>query len=308
MLAPMSLNPPRFERIALIGRPDSERVAETIGNIASFVAQRGHEVVVDKGTAVYPGLTAFRQVDGDAISANADLAIAIGGDGTMLGLARQLGGVQVPLVGINHGRLGFITDIPVDAWQDALDAILQGHYNAEKRSMLTARALRDGREIWSDIAMNDVVVNRSSRSGMIELEVHVDDSYMYTQRADGLIVATPTGSTAYALSANGPILHPQIKGIVMVPVAPHSLSNRPICLPEDVNVRIRIVECREPRVSCDMQTFEDLQAGDTIEVMRAPFTVQFLHPSGYSYFATLRSKLYWHELPIFSDRANPARD
>ena len=302
----MTASPPRFDRIALIGRPDSERVAQTIGDIAAFLSERGHEVIVDTATADYPGLQSFRQVPADQLGGNCDLAIAIGGDGTMLGLARQLSGEQVPLLGINHGRLGFITDIPVDAWHDALDAVLQGHYTAEERSMLTARAMRNGTEVWRDIAMNDVVVNRSSRSGMIELEVHVDDTYMYTQRADGLIVGTPTGSTAYALSANGPILHPGLNGIVMVPVAPQSLSNRPICLPDSVRVRIRVVECREPRVSCDMQTFEDLHAGDTIEVSRAPFTVQFLHPLGYSYFSTLRSKLYWHEMPILGDRDTPS--
>lgn len=301
----MTDTPPRFQRIALVGRPDSDRVADTVAEIAAFLAARGHQVIVDSASASHQGLAGYQQMTINEMGNQSDLAIAIGGDGTMLGLARQLGGEQVPLLGINHGRLGFITDIPVEAWHDALDAVLQGHYTAENRSLLTARAMRSGTELWSDIAMNDVVVNRSSRSGMIELEVHVDDIYMYTQRADGLIVATPTGSTAYALSAHGPILHPGVNGIVMVPVAPQSLSNRPICLPDSVRVRIRVVECPEPRVSCDMQTFEDLQPGDTIEVKRAPFSVQFLHPQGYSYFSTLRSKLYWHEMPIFGDRMLP---
>jgi NAD+ kinase len=304
----MANSPPRFQRVALVGRPDSKAVAATISEIARFLTERSHEVLVDLQTGTDPALEAYKAVPRTDMGDQADLAIAIGGDGTMLGLARNLVGKSIPLVGINHGRLGFITDIPLDSWQEALESILNGDYTAESRSMLSARAMRDGKEIWADIAMNDVVVNRSSRSGMIELEVHVDDSYMYTQRADGLIISTPTGSTAYALSASGPILHPRLNGIVLVPIAPHSLSNRPICLPDDVEVRIRVVDCPEPRVSCDMQTFGDLQPGDTIELNRAPYTVQFLHPADYSYYATLRSKLYWHELPANSRRARRSDD
>lgn len=288
----------RFARVALVGRYQSGGVVTTIDAIAGFLGERGHAVLIETETAEAIGRAGIETVDTADIGQRADLAIAVGGDGTMLGLSRVLAGQGVPLVGINHGRLGFITDIPLDAWQEALAAILQGEFTAEQRSLLVACVRRDGREIWRDIAMNDVVVHRSSRSGMMEVEVHVDGVYMYRQRADGLIVATPTGSTAYALSANGPILHPRVGGFVMVPVAPQSLSNRPICLPDDVRVGIRVIECREPRVSCDMQVFEDLQPGDQIELERAPFTVQFLHPAGYSYFATLRSKLYWHEFPI----------
>ncbi len=290
-----------FSSIALVGRRQSANVSRTVAAIARFLADRGHQVAIESDTAAELPASDFETIGIDSIGEQADLAIAVGGDGTMLGLARQLAGCGVPLVGINHGRLGFITDIPVDAWEDSLDAILNGHFIAEHRTMLSARALRNGELIWHDHAMNDVVINRSSRYGMIELQVHVDDTYMYTQRADGLIVATPTGSTAYALSANGPILHPRLAGLVMVPIAPQSLSNRPICLPDDVAVRIRIVECREPRVSCDMQVFEELHPGDDILVDRSPLTVEFLHPQGYTYFATLRSKLYWHEFPIISE-------
>jgi len=174
--------------------------------------------------------------------------------------------------------------------------------HAEDRTLLTARVVRDQEIVWSELALNDVVVNRSSRTGMIELQVHVDDQFMYSQRADGLIVATPTGSTAYALSANGPILHPEVQGIVMVPVAPQALSNRPIVLPDDVTITIRVVEGREPRVAGDMQVFNDLHVGDDIIVQRAPFRARFLHPPGYGFYATLRGKLNWHELPILQQR------
>lgn len=289
---------PNFSRIVLVGRYQSDKAAGSVEAIASFLNKRGHHVLIESETANWLTDSQHETVSTADIGEAADLAIVIGGDGTMLGVARQLAGLGVPLVGINLGRLGFITDIPHDIWPDALDAVLNGHYVSEHRSMLTAQALRDGEVIWSDTAMNDVVINRSSRSGMIELEVHVDDTYMYTQRADGLIVATPTGSTAYALSANGPILHPRLAGLVMVPVAPQSLSNRPICLPDDVNIRIQVVDGREPRVSCDMQVFEDLHTGDDIIVVRSPLTSEFLHPAGYSYFSTLRSKLSWHEFPL----------
>jgi NAD+ kinase len=287
----------RFNRVALVSRPQTESVGGTVREIAAFLRARDVSVLVEERSAVLLGASELETASLERIGHEADLAIAIGGDGTMLGAARALAPHEVPLVGINHGRLGFITDIGLDSWRQALSSILEGHYASEERTLLTARVVRGQEVVWTELALNDVVVNRSSRTGMIELQVHVDDLYMYSQRADGLIVATPTGSTAYALSANGPILHPQIKGIVLVPVAPQSLSNRPITLPDDVTITIRVVEGREPRVAGDMQVFSDLQVGDDIIVQRAAFTTTFLHPPGYSYFATLRGKLNWHELP-----------
>ena len=286
-----------FNRVALIGRYQSDDIAESLIEIAQFLGKRGVSVLVEERSVRPEAASGFELASMERIGDEADLAVALGGDGTMLGAARELAPREVPLVGINYGRLGFITDIGLGAWRQALASILEGHYESEERTLLTARVVRDQEVIWTELALNDVVVNRSSRTGMIELQVHVDDLYMYSQRADGLIVATPTGSTAYALSANGPILHPQIKGIVLVPVAPQSLSNRPIALPDDVTITIRVVEGREPRVAGDMQVFSDLQVGDDIIVQRAPFTTRFLHPPGYSYFATLRGKLNWHELP-----------
>jgi len=226
----------------------------------------------------------------------------VGGDGTMLGIARSLAPHGVPLVGINSGRLGFITDIPLAQWPEALVAVLEGEYESEDRTVLRARVTRDDERVFEATAVNDVVVSRSSRAGMIDVQVHVDGLYMYGQRADGLIVATPTGSTAYALSCNGPILHPSLDGLVLVPVAPQALSNRPIVLPASSVVRMSVAEGRDPRVNCDMQTFADLQVGDVIEVRRAEFTARFLHPRGYSYYATLRQKLNWHEMPSLAPR------
>jgi NAD+ kinase len=292
---------PSFACVALVGRYQTEGVRETLLAIVAFLDARGIEVLVESETADAVGADGFTRATIAEIGERADLAIALGGDGTMLGLARSLAAYEIPLVGINHGRLGFVTDIPLTRWQGALGQILDGGYTAEDRSLLTARVMRGNEEVWNHLAMNDVVVSRSSRAGMIELQVHVDDIYMYNQRADGLIVATPTGSTAYALSANGPILHPRLAGLVMVPVAPQALSNRPIALPDDARISIRVVDGREPRVAGDMQVFSDLQIGDDILIARAPYKARFLHPAGYSYFATLRTKLNWHELPILSN-------
>lgn len=289
-----------FRTVALVGRYQSDGVAGTLTEIAAFLRERAVAVLVDVGTAEAIGRTDLEAATVDEIGHRADLAVAVGGDGTMLGLARHLAQYDVPLVGINHGRLGFVTDIPLEQWRDALGRILEGDYSSEERTQLTTRVLRGSQEIWNQVAMNDVTVSRSSRAGMIELQVHVDGIYMYNQRADGLIVATPTGSTAYALSANGPILHPRLAGLVLVPVAPQALSNRPIALPDDARIHITVVEGREPRVAGDMQVFSDLQVGDDIIVERAPYRARFLHPPGYSYFGTLRSKLNWHELPILS--------
>lgn len=289
-----------FSTVALVGRYQSEGVGGTLGEIATFLAERGIAVLIESETAEAIGHSVGERASFERIGQTADLAIAVGGDGTMLGMARHLAAYDLPLVGINHGRLGFVTDIPLDQWRSALARILDGEYDSEDRSLIEARVMRGDSVVWHQLAMNDVVVSRSSRAGMIELRVHVDGVYMYNQRADGLIVATPTGSTAYALSANGPILHPRLGGLVLVPVAPQALSNRPITLPDDAAIRITVVGGREPRVSGDMQVFSDLQVGDDILVRRAPYTAHFLHPSGYSYFATLRSKLNWHELPTLS--------
>ena len=260
-----------FKTVALFGKQPSEAVAQTLLEIRQFLTMRGFTVLFEPGDVQASGRT-------------------------------ELAPHGVPLVGINFGRLGFITDIPLLRWPEALGAVLDGHFVAENRSILKARVSRDSQVIFESSAVNDVVISRSSRAGMIDVQVHVDGIYMYSQRADGLIVATPTGSTAYALSCNGPILHPSLEGIVLVPVAPQALSNRPIVLPATSVISMSVAEGRETRVNCDMQTFADLQLGDLLEVSRASYTCRFLHPSGYSYYATLRSKLNWHEMPSLAPR------
>jgi NAD+ kinase len=289
----------RFETIALIGRPQTAGLERTLTAIAAWLDARGIVVVIEESIADCPSLSTWKGVSFNEIAHRADLVIAVGGDGTLLGAARQIGPQEVPLLGINHGRVGFVTDIPLSQWEAGLQTVLAGDFAIERRGLISATVSRDGQPVWSTLAVNDVVVNRSSRAGMIELEVEVDGEHMATQRADGLIVASPTGSTAYALSANGPILHPRLRGFILVPIAPQSLSNRPICLPDDVSITIRVVEGREPRVSGDMQVFSDLHIDDDIEIKHAPHAMRLVHPKGYSYFGTLRSKLNWHEPPLY---------
>ena len=215
----------------------------------------------------------------------------------MLGIGRQLAGSQVPLVGVNLGRLGYMTDIPIQDVKPVLTEIMMGHYEADERTLLDAIVLRDGKVINRALALNDVVVNRSGISGMVELAVKVNDSFMYNQRSDGLIVSTPTGSTAYALSAGGPILHPRVEGILLVPIAPHALSNRPIVLPQDAKTSIEVISGREVIVNFDMQSLTHLQVGDRVDVRQSDKTISLLHPRCHSDYQTLREKLHWNEYP-----------
>ncbi len=228
------------------------------------------------------------------------LVVALSGDvpeRTMLGIARQLAPYDVPLIGINQGRLGFMTDIPLKRMIPVLADMLQGKVESERRSLLEGSVWRDGRQIFGGLAFNDVVVSRGATSGMVELAVEVDGRFMYNQRSDGLIVATPTGSTAYALSAGGPLLHPTLHGLVLVPIAPHALSNRPIVLPDSSEIMIEVVSGREMSVNFDMQSLASLMHHDRIVIRRSPHAITFLHPQGWSYYATLRQKLHWHEYP-----------
>jgi NAD+ kinase len=234
-------------------------------------------------------------LDVAAIGTQCDLGLVVGGDGTMLGIGRQLARYGVPLIGINQGRLGFITDIPFDGFESTLKPMLLGEYEQDYRCLMQARVMRDGHCVFDALAMNDVVVNRGATSGMVELRVEVDGHFVANQRADGLIIASPTGSTAYALSAGGPLLHPSIPGWVLVPIAPHTLSNRPIVLADAAEIAIEIVAGRDASANFDMQSLATLLHGDRIVVSRSQHRVRFLHPRGWSYFDTLRQKLHWNE-------------
>ncbi|SCC92192.1 NAD kinase [Thiomonas sp. X19] len=289
-----------FQQAILIGKYQAVGVSRTLAEIGAWLAENGVEVMVEQQTAQHGDLPGYAELSLAEVGRRATtgdwVAVVVGGDGTMLGAARQLAPFGVPLMGINSGRLGFITDIAEPDWRQALTSMLAGHFEREYRAMLTGEIMRGGQRIFDGIAINDVVVNRSGATGLVELRVDVDGRFMYVQRADGLIVATPTGSTAYAMSAGGPILHPSLPGLVLVPIAAHTLSNRPIVLPEHVRIDIEVVSPKDVGVNFDMQHFADLLGGDRISLRTAPHHAVFLHPPGWSYFATLRKKLHWHEI------------
>jgi NAD+ kinase len=215
----------------------------------------------------------------------------------MLNAARQLARFDVPLVGINQGRLGFMTDIALDAMEGSIEALLAGQFVPEQRVLLDAEVLRDGRREFATLALNDVVVNKGDTGRMIELDVKVDGELIHVLRADGLIISTPTGSTAYALSANGPILHPSVAGIAIVPLCPHALSNRPITVSDGSRIDIGLLPTHDARVHFDGQGRFDARAGDVLRVARSRHSITLLHPPGYSYFAMLREKLHWSSTP-----------
>ncbi|MCS6763523.1 MAG: NAD kinase [Candidatus Protistobacter heckmanni] len=286
-----------FGSVALVGKPQANGIAELLGKLAAEIAATGRKVVFEAGTAVALEIQGYPIAPPETLGSQVEVAVVLGGDGTMLGIGRHLAPAGVPLIGVNLGRLGFMTDISLAEMPTVLGAMLDGNYERENRSLLQGCVLRDGAQIFSATALNDVVVNRTSPGGMVELMVTVDGRFMYYQRSDGLIMATPTGSTAYALAAGGPILHPEVGGIVLVPVAPHALSNRPIVLLQDVEVVIELGGERDACVNFDMQSLASLIPGDRVIVRRSPHTATFLHPQGTSYFATLRKKLHWHEYP-----------
>jgi NAD+ kinase len=293
----MPATPALQQTIALVVRHNTLGIEEPVAGILAFLRGAGYRVVLEESTAAHLALDGIDALSVAEIGEVASLAVVMGGDGTMLGIARQLAPYAVPLVGINQGRLGFMTDVPIDRMIPVLGEILEGRSTAEKRTLLAAKVMRDGVEIAQGLAVNDVVVSRGAGAGMVELKVEVDGKFMYAQRSDGLIISTPTGSTAYALSAGGPLLHPSLQGIVLVPIAPHALSNRPIVVPEASDIVVEILNGRDTSVNFDMQTFASLQVGDRIVIARSPNTITFLHPQGWSYYDTLREKLHWNENP-----------
>jgi len=269
-----------FRQIALIGK---------------YHLPVGSGAILEHDTASNTGIAGYSVMDVEGIGKTCDLALVVGGDGTMLGYGRQLAKYDVPLIGINQGRLGFITDIPIQGFESTLKPMLRGAFEEDKRALMHAKVWRDGHCVFDTLAMNDVVVNRGATSGMVELRVEVDGRFVANQRADGLIIASSTGSTAYSLSAGGPLLHPSLNAWVMAPIAPHTLSNRPIVLADTGEIAIDLIAGRDASANFDMQSLAELLIGDRITVTRSKFSARFLHPKGWSYFDTLREKLHWNE-------------
>lgn len=284
----------RFRHAALVGKYQADGIRDVLEHIAKFLVAEGLAVSLEIETAANTGITAYGAFDTNELGERCDVAIVVGGDGTMLGIARQLARHGTPLIGINQGRLGFITDVALDGFEDALRPMLMGDFVNESRVMLEGGVWRDGVSIFQSVALNDVVLSRGSATGLVQLRIEIDGEFVSTQRCDGLIVGSPTGSTAYALSAGGPILHPGVGALVVVPIAPHDLSNRPFVVSDQSTIGIEIVTGRDASVNFDMQSLTSLMPGDRIEVRRSSHHVHFLHPRGWSYFATLRGKLHWN--------------
>lgn len=284
-----------FKTIALIGKYNSTCMSGAMLRLAQFLERRGHEVVVTQHTAETCDMPGFRTLSLREAGATSDLAIVMGGDGTILSIARTLVDYSVPLIGINQGHLGFLADVALDTMFSTLDEMLDGDFQAEERILLEASVERDDDVLIAAFAFNDVVVNKSTTGRLIEFEVYIDNQFVYSQRADGLVTSSPTGSTAYALSAGGPILHPTLEAFVLVPICPHTLSARPIAVNSRSEIEINLIQAEDARVHFDGQRHADLCVGDRVLVRRARNTVRLLHPQGHNYYDMLRQKLRWGE-------------
>jgi len=286
-----------FKTIGIIGKFRDSTVGETISAIRELLEERGCAVLLDEVSAmVLPDLD-MSVADRDELGAQSDLVIVVGGDGTFLNAARTLNEYQVPLLGINLGRLGFLTDIHSEKIRGRLNAILDGEFIEEQRFLLHGRfeyENGDG-EIASSDAFNDIVVHKGHVARMIELDLYINGQYVNTQRADGLIVSTPTGSTAYALSGGGPILQPGLDALVLVPICPHTMSQRPIVIDGDSDIEIRISDNNhgDALVTCDGQLNVDLGIGDSVRITKKKLPVHMIHPADYNYYEILRAKLHW---------------
>ena len=282
-----------FKNVALIGKYNAPEMRDNVLAMAEFLTAEELDVFVEEQTAKHCNIAGYQLLSMSVIGERVDLAVVLGGDGTMLAVSRQLANSDIPLIGVNQGRVGFLTDVSSANMQAEMRKIILGEFSIEQRILLTATVMRNGQVVSHGRAMNDVVVNKSGMSRLIELEVNIDGQFVHKQRSDGLILATPTGTTAYALSAGGPILHPTLDAITLVPICPHTLSNRPIAINSSSKVEITLVHAEDAAVHLDGQLQIDLMIGDKVLVERDQQTVSLLHPMGHSHYDMLRQKLNW---------------
>jgi NAD+ kinase len=284
-----------FKSVAIIGKYMNQSALQLmqmdLAELARHLSDKKIQVWIEENTAQHAKINGYKTASLKNIGGEVDLVIVMGGDGTMLSVARSLIDFDVPLVGINRGRFGFLTDLRVEDMLVQLDRILAGEFTKEPRVMLAAKVVRDGQIFHANYALNDVVIKSALR--LIELEVTIDEKFVHKQRADGLIISTPTGTTAYALSAGGPILHPNLHAISLVPICPHTLSNRPIAVHSDSQIEVTLMQFDDAQLSFDGQFQVELEVGDKVVVNRAEQTIALLHPSDYCYFDMLRNKLNW---------------
>jgi NAD+ kinase len=299
----------RFEHVGFWGRLSDARVAETASKVIAHVQSRAARIIAPPSAeAIARGLDGIEICEEAELPAHADVILAIGGDGTMLHAARRVAGHGVPLLGINLGKLGFLTDVLPEQTFDTIDAILCGDYLAEERRMLEAELLGDGERPAPMSALNDVVLQKRGSSRILDFATWVDGSYVNTHGGDGLVVATPTGSTAYALSCGGPIIQPNLDAIVMVPICPHTLSDRPLVLPLSsvLDVRLHPGTDAGALVACDGEEYGPLEPEETLRISASQHSITMLHPKDYNYYELLRSKLNWGSASRFN-RSAPRR-
>lgn len=285
----------KFKKITLITNSDSPQVTDTLHSLISFLQSKDIIISLDKCSAAISSDNSLQIADENILANECDLAIAIGGDGTMLKAAHMVCDHNVPLLGINRGRLGFLADIPADAIDENLSEILAGHYSEDVRFLLYCQVLRNGTSIHESYAFNDIIIQKWNIARLVEFETYVDDTFVHKQRSDGMIVATPTGSTAYALAGGGPILYPSLDALVLVPICPHTLTNRPIVIHGNSHIEI-VVGTREidhARLTCDGEITGELAPGDRVSITKKDKKIRLLHPANHDHFSILRAKLQW---------------
>ena len=289
----------KFNNVGLIVKPHLDAVDKPASHIIAFLEKNNCTIYVDDSAKNIAGADAHNISSRQEIGNVSDLIIVIGGDGTFLDAASSLVSADVPLIGINVGRLGFLVDVSPDNLDGSLEKIFSGDYSKEERFLLQAEVFRNEQSIFSANALNDVVIHHRDVAQMMEFETRINGTFVNHQRADGLIIATPTGSTAYALSSGGPLLHPTLNAIALVPISPHTLSNRPIVVNYDSEIEVLIYETKQAigRVSCDGKRSYDLIKDDIIRIKRHSHLISLLHPPGYNHYHTLREKLHWSENP-----------
>jgi NAD+ kinase len=284
-----------FNTIGIIGKYSDPRIAKTLSELHTLLKEKGFKVIIDaRSTSLLPA-NAVASCEIDSLGSECDIVIAVGGDGTFLAATRAIVDYNIPLIGINLGRLGFLVDISPEQIRCKLDNILKGQYFEEKRYLLHAKIIRDQHIIHEETAVNEVVVHRWVTPSMIEIVTHIDGVYLNSQRSDGLIISTPTGSTAYSLSAGGPILHPSLNALVLVPLSPHTLSNRPIVIDDSSEIEISFNQSKQINalVTCDHLEIPEVLTGDKILIKKYPTPIRILHPKDHDFFHILREKLSW---------------
>lgn len=285
-----------FNVIAIIGKPRDQKAIQTHQELYSWLTSEGYRVLIDdRLSEILTEIPTDQFANLTALGQQADLAIVVGGDGNMLGAARVLSRFDISVIGVNRGNLGFLTDLDPENFQSSLQQVLQGHFVTEERFLLEAEVHRHGLVKSHNAALNEAVLHPGQIAHMIEFEVYIDDNFAFSQRSDGLIISTPTGSTAYSLSGGGPILSPSLNTISLVPMFPHTLSSRPLVV--DGNRRIKLMVSPDNRgtqeVSCDGQVSLPVSPGDEVHIFQSPNVLRLIHPKDYSYYHVLRKKLGW---------------